>query len=217
MAGGPPIYPARSGVVLRPDLADDPDIFPYLRGQTFPKKAPTWSTTVIKSKSGRRFGKQNWSYPTWVFSLTYASLAQKPTRMDLDRIWEFFNAHAGQLSPWYFYDPTDNEVEGQTLGTGDGVTTEFEIIRSFRGMWSEPIFALNGVPTVTVNGVPVTTFSIPSPGVLKFNSAPGNGAVVAWSGSFLFRCVFTQDAFTAQQLNSLLWSNDGLAFETLKS
>jgi len=213
-----PVLPARSGIILSPDLADDPDVFPKLGAAGFQQKSWVWSTTDLISKSGRRFKKRNFSYPTTKFSISYNSghgLSQRPTRMDLDRLVAFFNARSGQLGDFYYFDPKDNEVAGQTLGTGNGVTTQFQLIRSKR-TWTEPVFALNGVPEVTVNGLKVTNYTIAAPGVVKFNSAPADGAVVAWSGSFLYWCEFTQDELTAQQLTALLWESDGLSFQTIR-
>ncbi|HEY1710296.1 MAG TPA: DUF2460 domain-containing protein [Rhizomicrobium sp.] len=206
---------AQGGILRSPDLADDPDIFPLLPGEGFPKKGPAWSTTSLISKSGRRFGRQNWSYPTWRFNVSYATLSQAPSRRDQDRLFAFFNRRAGGFGSFSYFDPTDYLVAGQPLGTGDGVTTAFQLIRSFQ-TWSEPVFALNGPPAVTIGGVPVANFEIAAPGVIVFSTPPGAGETVAWSGQFLFLCHFTQDELDTQQLNDHLFSNDGLSFETLK-
>ena len=83
-------------------------------------------------------------------------------------------------------------------GVGNGVTTQFQLVRSKR-TWTEPVFALSGVPEVTVNGIAVTNYIIAAPGVIKFDSAPADGDVVAWSGSFLYWCEFTQDELTGKE------------------
>jgi hypothetical protein len=62
----------------------------------------------------------------------------------------------------------------------------------------------------------VANYQIVEPGIVIFQTPPSEGQVVAWSGSFLFRCEFTQDRFDAQQLNALLWSSDGLQFQTVR-
>lgn len=216
MAFPQPVLPARSGIVLSPDRADDPEVFPYLRGGQFPQKTVDWSTTVRYSKSGRRFAKPNQSFPIWRFKLSYASLSEAATRRDLWRLLDFFNAHAGQASTWFYYDPSDNVVEGQPLGFADGIATEFQLTRSLR-TWSEPVMALNGAPTIFVNGsaVPISQFSVAG-GIVIFNNPPAAGSVISWTGSFLFNCAFSQDDLSAQQMNELLWSNDGLEFESVK-
>jgi hypothetical protein len=49
-----PYLPTR-WLVTTPDLADDPDVFPLLPGQMFvSQKAPSWTTTVKTSASGRQ-------------------------------------------------------------------------------------------------------------------------------------------------------------------
>lgn len=218
MALPQPVLPARSGIILSPDLADDPNVFPHLKGAGFKQKGWMWSTTDLVSKSGRRFKRRNYRYPTTKFTIGFSNghgLSQRATRKDLDRIAAFFNARSGQLGDFYYFDDDDNEVQGQMLGVGNGVTTQFQLVRSKR-TWTEPVFALNGVPTIFVAGLAVTNYTIAAPGVIKFDSAPAADAVVAWSGSFLYWCEFTQDELTAQQLTSLLWESDGLSFQTIR-
>ncbi len=61
-----PYLPTR-WLITTPDLADDPDVFPLLPGQTFlAQKAPGWSTTTRKAASGRQVrASQCVASPTW--------------------------------------------------------------------------------------------------------------------------------------------------------
>ena len=40
--------------------------------------------------------------------------------------------------------------------------------------------------------------------------------MIAWSGSFLFWCRFSQDTVSPAQMVASLWSLDGLGFESVK-
>ena len=51
---------------------------------------------------------------------------------------------------------------------------------------------------------------------LVFATPPPEGATIAWSGSFLFWCRFSQDAVSPAQMVQSLWSLDGLQFESVK-
>lgn len=207
-----PLLPTRS-LTTTPDLADDPDIFPRLPGMKFVNRGTEWNTTRLRAKNGRVYKNQNWTSPINKFAASYASLNQSPARRDLDRIDEFFNLHSGGARNFFYYDPYRNTVVNQVIGNGDGETVDFELKRAVR-RYMEPVYALVGTPTVLVNFEPVTNFSIPSPGVVQFDSPPTG--IIAWSGLFMFWCEFTQDNLDVDQLNGHLFSNSGLAFQSIK-
>src|SRR5215216_3011774 len=69
-------------------------------------------------------------------------------------------AHAGRLflqqqgkfRPFLFDDPTDNRIDDQVLGTGDGSILAFQLVRSMGG-FNEPITAPNVVSAIRFNGM----------------------------------------------------------------
>lgn len=206
------------GQLARLDQGGDPNIFPLLKGQQWPSKTPVWSTTELRSKSGRIFRKQNYSYPIWRFSAKYSVLSQKHTRLELSKLFIFFNSRAGQFGDFLYYDPSDYSESNQFFARGDGVTTIFQLRRELRQgttPWSEPVFAVSGTPVITADGVEVG-FQLLEHGKVQFDTAPAAGALLRWSGTFLFWCHFTNDELTVDQMNLLLWSSDGLSFETLR-
>lgn len=199
---------------------DDPDLFPLLIGQSFlVSKRPEWKTTVATATSGSERRRKVWSYPVWHFKVAYEVLRDAPTTPDLDRLTTFFNLHAGMYAEFFFLDPGDSTVIGQAFGTGDGVTTTFQLVRSksFGGAsFTEPVRGLIGTPTVFVGAAPVTTFTIGSRGSITFATAPATGAALTWSGRFLFAVRFEQDDLDMAQMMTALWSQDGLAFMSAK-
>ncbi len=74
-----------------------------------------------------------------------------------------------------YTDATDNTVIAQSIGTGNGSTTTFQLVRSFGG-FVEPILAPNAVTTVYDNGTPVAAISAPTNGTLTQTSAGSLGA-----------------------------------------
>jgi len=210
-----PYLPIR-WLVDTPSVSDDPDVFPLLPGQMFvSQKGPAWSTTVKKTKSGRKLRTGEYSAPIWRFRVAYEVLRQAPDKLELDRLFAFFNIRRGQLGEFFYFDPHDHLVTNELLGIGNGANRTFQLVRTTSG-WTEPVLALYGVPTVTVGGVPTLAFETNDFGVIVLNVAPAEGVQVRWSGQFMFWCGFTRDDLTAQQMFDLLWSSEGVSFESLK-
>jgi uncharacterized protein (TIGR02217 family) len=214
-----PYLPTR-WLITTPDTADDPDVLPRMIGQSFlMSKRPTWSTAITTARSGRERRRQNWSYPIWQFKLHYEVLRDRPAAPDLARLTAFFNMHAGRQRQFLFLDPTDNAVTNQPFATGDGVSRTFQLTRAMAVgaiAFAEPIAAVQGPPTVFVNGAAASGFTIGAFGAITFAAAPAAGAVLSWSGRFLFACRFDQDDLDTQQMMAALWTQDGLAFRTVK-
>jgi uncharacterized protein (TIGR02217 family) len=215
-----PYLPMR-WLVTTPDLADDPDVFPRLPGQGFlVEKTPVWSTTVRVAASGRQVRASQVSTPTWRFKVAYEVLRDRPSQAELQRLYGFFNTRCGQLGSFYYYDPGDNAVAGQPVATADGVTTTFQLVRTVDAggvsPFTEPVYVLNGAPSVLVNGQPATGWSVGDYGQVSFSTPPAENAAISWSGSFLYWCRFSQDTLSPAQQVQSLWSLDGLQFESVK-
>jgi hypothetical protein len=215
-----PYLPTR-WLISTPDLSDDPDVFPLLPGQTFvAQKAPTWSTTVRTSASGRQVRSNASSTPIWTFKVAYEFLRDRITAPELARLFGFFNTHQGQLGSFYYFDPGDNLVTNQPVALADGQLTTFQLTRTVAAgtanAFVEPVYALNGTPSVFVAGAPATGITFGPYGSITFATPPAEGAAISWSGSFMYWCHFTQDQLSPAQLVKSLWSIDGLTFESLK-
>lgn len=201
----------------------DPDIFPLLPGQMFLSlKAPEWSTSVKRSVSGRERRNARWSEPIWSFQVAYEMIRNRPSSKDLERLYAFFNLRSGQFLPFYYYDPTDCQVENQFLGVGDGVATSYPLIRSFSyatARWDQGVFTTFSLPppTFMVNGIAAVA-TIENNNRVVFEVPPPVGATVTWSGYFMFKCRFNQDRIEPAQMVSDLWDlTAGIEFVSIKS
>lgn len=216
-----PYLPTR-WLITTPDFSDDPDIFPLLAGQNFLSlKTPTFSTTVHRARSGRITRLANWGAPIWNFKAGYNFLRDKPpTQGELQSLWAFFANRRGAWGWFYYYDPKDHTVTDQTIATGNGTTTAFQLSRSVsaEGLnpFVEPVYVASGTLVVTVGGTPTTAYTIGEFGMITFDTAPAAAARIAWTGEFMFLCRFQDDKLSTQQLLSDVWSEDGVAFESLK-
>lgn len=145
-------------------------VFPTLAGLIYPvNMKPNWSTVKQKNVSGKMTRIGYFSYPFYTFQIGYSVLRSAVTYAEQQTLQGFFNSRNGSFDSFLFNNVDDNSVTGQALGTGDAVTTAFQLVRAYGG-FVEPIYAPNAISAVYLDGV-----SIPTAGL----SAPTNGALTS--------------------------------------
>lgn len=207
------------GVITTTDLLTDADVLPPLPGLDFiVEKAPEYSTTIRRSASGREVRAAWYSSPIWNFKVRFNVLRNITATPELARLVGFFNSRLGRFGCFYYLDPEDNQVTDQAIAVGNGTTRSFQTIRTVGAsphQMNEPIYAFWKTPVVKVNGV-TTAVTISPWGVITFASAPASGALISWTGQFMYVCRFDVDKLTLEQIVSALWSQSGLPFVSLK-
>lgn len=212
------------GVVTATDLNTDPNVFPKLAGRGFMlSKAPEFSTGIRSAVSKREIRTAWMSAPRWWFKVRHEFLRTLEANPDVGKLLAFFMSRAGRFGFFFFFDETDHSAVDESIGTGTGSATVFQISRTVgKGTpyeYVEPVYALWKAPVVKVAGVTKTylvDYTVGPWGKLTFAVAPSNGAAVTWTGDFLFVCRFDDDRMDVQQLVSDLWSQDGFEFVSLK-
>lgn len=191
-------------------------ILPTLPGMSFPvERTPIWSTKVQESTSGKEVRLAYWSYPRWKYSISFDFL-RSGAQAELQSLVGFFNARQGAFDDWLFNDPDDNTATAQLFGTGDGVTTTFQLARSLGGYY-EPVRAVNVMTQITKNGTPTAAFTLNQfAGTVTFTTAPSAGQVLAWTGTYYWRCRFLDDQITPAKFMKDLWELSALEFQSLK-
>ena len=124
-------------------------IFPVLAGQGWSvHKKATMSSIVASHVSGREVRKQNYQNPIWEFEALFNGLDSTAVgaygslgAASLQTLMGFFLACGGQVGTFLYYDPTDYAVSAQGFGTGDGTTTNFQLVRTLGGQFAENIVA----------------------------------------------------------------------------
>jgi uncharacterized protein (TIGR02217 family) len=201
-------------------------IFPSLAGLGWSvKRTALWKTRVQESVSGKRTRTALWSYPRWQWELSFDVLRQGAlsgtTYAELAQLAGFFNARQGAFDSFLYQDPDDNRVTGQGIGTGDGSTRAFQLVRSFGG-FAEPVFATSSLGrTIYVNGTPTAAVTIAdwgaaAPGTVSFATPPAAGAVLSADFSFYFPVMFSEDAMTFEKFMAALYAAQAVRFESLK-
>lgn len=196
-------------------------ILPSLQGWSYDKTiTPVWNTQTYTSQSGRETRIQNWKYPRYKISIKYNFLTDNNIESvtldkgDVEKIKGFFNSVAGSFDDFLYFDDTENSVENQTFGAGDGQTTTFKLVRSLPN-WVEPVNGIVEQPKIFIDGVETET-TVDADGVVTFSKTPAKGAVLSWTGKFYFRVRFENDELDLSRTWASLWENAELNLITVK-
>lgn len=167
--------------------------------------SPRFSTDITRVDSGAEQANVNWQSPLYRISLPQG-IRDQATYNDLLDHWMAMKGPAYTFplrNPLDFASvaveaanvaPTVSRTD-QPLGTGDGVTRDFQLVRRYtRGGYSTDrtvLLPVSGSVVVGVDGAdpstlsPALSFTVSRPGgVVSFSAPPGPGAVL--TAGFLF-------------------------------
>lgn len=193
-----------------------PSVFPTLRGLSWPvKRHAEFNNTRVRTNSGRSSVTPNRVLPIYHYELSFEILRNANGYTEYQQLLNLYLSTLGGARIFYFNDLDDNTVTNQTTGIGDGVTTQFEFVRTIPVIgFAEPVRAFNGTPTVLINGSPSGSFTIDAQGLINFTGAPANGAVITWSGQFYWCCRFDEDMLPLDKMMSTYWECNSVKFST---
>lgn len=176
-----------------------------------PVITPVWNNQLQKTVTGRVVAATYQQYPLYQFKIQYEYLSQD----DFDTLLGFFNQQGGNLTPfWFDAGPGNDSVTNQAIGTGDGSTTTFTLLRA-KGGYTEPVAASFGSATAYVGGSAVSaTFNSPSAGEVALAAAPASGAAVSWTGNYYHQVRFSKGQADVEEFMSQLYSMKQIELET---
>ena len=157
--------------------------------------APRFQTSVVETASGLEFRNVNWSDAR----LEYDAGIGVRALSDLEQVLRFFRARFGRAYAFRFRDPLDHSSTAldepvsaldQLLGTGDGTTSRFALVKTYRDpagvqvrrIW-KPVPATVKVALAGVAQITGWTLDADQ-GAIEFDSAPPAGVDV--TAGFLF-------------------------------
>jgi uncharacterized protein (TIGR02217 family) len=208
------------------------EIYPSLPGLKWDqKKTPIFSTRIQKSVSGRELRSPFYVYPLYQYELSYDLLRDSNAHNELKTLMGFYLARQGAYDSFLYNDASDNNTSSQAIGTGDGNTVAFQMVRTYggnNGNFTEPIYNIpansNNTPiNVYLNGNVQSannyTVNGNNSGILTFNSAPANGANITADFYFYRRVRFEEyeegdDAFNQFMQN--LWNLNKVSLITVR-
>lgn len=177
-------------------------------------RAPIFATKIQQAVGGQRIAAAFQPYPIYRWTLEYEFLRAYDSYTEWQTLIGFFNARKGSYDTFLFNDPSDNTVTDQLIGSGTGSLTTFQLLRTLGG-FSEPIYNVNSVPVIKLNGVvQVSGYTISSSGLVTFSVAPANGVTVTWTGTYYWRCAFDQDSTEFGMFANNFWQNKKVSFKS---
>jgi len=219
-----------------------PSVFPTLPGLTFSvTKRPIGNFGVAEATSGGEVRINYWENPLWEWDLTYDYLPDFAgtggiSPSDLKAMMGFYVSTGCGFSAFCYTDPDDHVVLGQPLGTGDGTTTNFNLVRTFGlpayGTSTDNIGYVNtGGPVLNGHG----TFNLYVNGVLKtqgtdytiinttpmaqyvvLTSAPPAGEEVTVDMTYYYWVRFLDPKYDFEKFMNQLWSLKKITLHSLR-
>ncbi|MDE2030335.1 MAG: DUF2460 domain-containing protein [Alphaproteobacteria bacterium] len=171
---------------------------------------PQYSTTVVSTASGYEQRNSSWSAARGSWNVA----SGLKTQTQLNTLIAFFRARKGRAYGFRFKDWSDYQATGQAIGTGDGATKTFQLVKSYSsGSYGEtrtikkPVAGtvvpyLAGVAQASGWSVDTTT------GILSFLVAPATGIAVTADFQFDVPVRFDTDQMSVslEQYNLGQWS-----------
>ena len=160
-------------------------------------RAPEFRTLIEESANGLEARTSKWVYPRWRWTLTYHAIGEAGHEFgdQLRAVVGHFLAHRGAGDTFLFRDPEDYAIAAQNIGTGNGVTKNFQVVRNYGG-FVEPIYEIkSGTLVVKKAGVTqiLSTHYVEDDGLVQFFTAPAVGQAITVDCEFYFRVRFAQD------------------------
>lgn len=173
-------------------------------------------TDIIVGRNGQEVRNALWEEPLMSYNAAFAVSSYA----DIETLRTFFHAVKGREQSFLLKDWSDYQIERNTIGTGDGSDTTFQLAKNYVqtgiGTYSRTItkpvnIEGGGGVRVWVNNVELATsaFSFSaSTGVITIPSAPSNGHLVEAScAEFYVPVRFDVDELPVEML--AFWINSG--------
>lgn len=213
----PPIFPLES---VLGSLAYPPPL-----GSAWPfTKKRSKSTGTFISSSGIRTDVMRRVATLWNFAIDFGALSSADGQQSqgiapnsLQTVLGFFEDLMGAYGTFLFLDPSDCTIANQIIGTGNGTNHDFVITRTLGTRFGEPVGWVNvgDVTQVTVNGSPITGFSITAPNILHLASAAPNTQPVAITvAKWYFQCKAPDDIEMVED-QSTFWTAQKIEFSSI--
>jgi uncharacterized protein (TIGR02217 family) len=154
---------------------------------------PAFSTAIVTTASGAEQRNSDWADARLRFDAGPGVRGEA----ELKALIEFFRARRGAAVGFRFQDPFDHEAEAQTIGSGDGVATEFPLVKHYGTQVRRITRPVAGTVRIRVAGEErVTGWTLGPLGVVRFETPPAAGASIEASFDFDVPVRFAEDRLT---------------------
>lgn len=160
---------------------------------------PEYATDIVASSNGYEQRNVNWQQARARYNVAHGV----KTKAQLDALIAFFRARKGRAHGFRFKDWTDYQATAETIGTGNGVATQFQLVKHYASGSVTELRTIkkpvSGTVQIYKNAVLQTSgVSVDSAtGVVNFAVAPGVGQVITASFQFDVPVRFDTDRLSA--------------------
>jgi len=170
---------------------------------------PAFSTAIATTASGAEQRNSDWADARLSFDAGPGLRGED----DLHALIAFFRARRGAAQGFRLEDPFDHSSNGMTgepgaadqaLGMGDGVRTEFPLIKTYAGQVRRITRPVAETVRVSADGVELAGgWTLAEKGVVEFDEAPAEGAAVAAGFRFDVPVRFADDRLSLSRATFL--------------
>jgi uncharacterized protein (TIGR02217 family) len=154
---------------------------------------PVFKTNITDLQNGDEYRNAGWIEVRHRATAPFENINKDAYR----EIKRMFLVCRGMLYAFRFRDELDYEANADIFGIGDGVKTEFQLLKIsvVDGVeYPRKVYALVATPTITVDATPTAAFTVNlRTGRIRFDAAPAAAAVLRWSGEFDLWVRFAND------------------------
>lgn len=160
---------------------------------------PEYATDIVITHGGHEQRNINWSQARARYNVAHGV----KTKVQLESLIAFFRARKGRAIGFRFKDWTDFKVTGQSLGTGNGVLNQFQLIKTYSNGGTEEYRTISKPVNSTVkiykagvlqtSGVTINHTT----GLVVFTTAPNSGQAITADFEFDVPVRFDTDRLAA--------------------
>lgn len=167
-----------------------------------------FSTNVVTMLSGHERRNTDWADARMAYDVAPGVRSEA----ELASLITFFRARRGAAIGFRFGDPFDDSSNGATgeptandqlLGSGNGVQTEFALVKAYGSGASAQIRRITrpraGSVLVAINGTATTAWALADKGKIIFENAPASGAQITVGFRFDVPVRFAEDRLNASR------------------
>ena len=194
----------RDGFVRWDDLGDDnggegevqafDDVeFPLALGREV-EVSPAFSTQIVTAAGGAEQRNVAWAEARASYDVGPGLRSEG----DIRTLLAFFRARHGPARGFRLRDPFDWQATGEAIGTGDGRTRRFALVRRYDDAERRITRPVAGSVRVAVNGA-ARPFTLAAGGWVTLDAAPAAGAAVTADFAFDVPVRFAEDRLTVSR------------------
>ncbi|WP_375390793.1 DUF2460 domain-containing protein [uncultured Sphingomonas sp.] len=160
---------------------------------------PGFSTAIVAGAGGAEQRQANWAAARTRYDVGPGVRSEA----DIAALLAFFRARLGPARAFRLRDPFDSDGADEAIGTGDGATRRFALVKCYGAARRRITRPVAGSVSVQVGGVATAGFAVTDGGWVELDVAPAAGAAVTASFAFDVPVRFADDMLSVTRATFL--------------